>query len=71
MQKFTVTLADGDASRLVAIAKTHPALRVHQAHIAALRVGLRALGATPDLLTSELTLIAEERRSRAGQQVTS
>lgn len=65
--KFTVKLTKDDAGRLLAIAKSHPALRVHQTHIAALRIGMRLLGASPDLLTAELSDIAQERQARVDQ----
>lgn len=58
---FTVTLPDQDAKALLALAATHPALRPHAVHLAAVRYGLRAFEANPDLLTSGLREIAEER----------
>lgn len=65
--KFTVTLPEGVASRLLAMSRSNPALRIHQTHTAVLRVGLRLLEATPELLTSELTQMADERPVRAGR----
>ena len=63
--KFTVTLTEPDAVRLIALSRSHPAMRIHAAHVAAIRVGLRALEAAPDLLLSELAQIVEERPPRA------
>ncbi len=61
---FSVSLDEARTEVLIGLTQSHPALRPHAVHLAAVRVGLRSLEADPDLLLEELEQVEREREVR-------
>jgi hypothetical protein len=60
--KITITVFGDLAGNLAQIANEVPGVAVHRVGVAALRLGLMAIGRRPQLLTEELYRMRHERQ---------